>query len=511
MNMPRLSPPENRKLRWLPVALMGAFLALGAATAQTPAGGTASSGDDELFGSEEVTQAAVPEAKPKNDFLKYDLVKVGGSISSSLGGSAGWDDPWGGSFDLFAPDSTRLTPALSGKVTLVAKPVEDFGVNADFRFSYPFVSSATYLSGATYKADNPYTPLLVDPYVSTTSGTISAPNISIRSFYSKFSFKDSLFMSFGKQPIAWGVSKGFFQPADDIFALSSVDFSDTAAEREGPLAFKAMYSVPRTMTNFYFLAGFPQSTNTSDPYKFEDVRLALKAEFSFGNTELALAGFYGKNDNPRAILMATTGTGDFNFYGEAIAKYGSERYFIAKNGSTNASLWTSAQKTEDFFFTGTLGGFYTNSDSNITISAQVLYNGESQGEVSAQEAYSWYLLHSSEADRSRLSPWYAGITFSKSKLFTDDLSVSLYGVTNLSDLSGMIVPSISYAFTDYSNVKLSANFTFGAAEGEFLINGPDNRYIATHSVLTSLPPVLAFDTTPGAAVSLTFTLGAGSF
>ena len=466
--------------------------------------------DEELFGEETVAEAAPVADAPQNAFLKYDQVKIGGSISSSIGASAVWDDPWGGEAGLFDPDKTKFSPALSGSLTLMAKPVEDFGVNADLRFSYPFSTTSSVLSGATYHAADAFHST---PYIVPSTTKVTTQNITVRSFYSKWSLKDAIFMSFGKQPIAWGVSKGFFQPADDIFALTSVDFADTAAEREGPLAFKAMYSVPLTMTSFYLYAGLPPSTDSSGSasYDFEDVRYAAKAEFNFGDTEAAVAAFYGWNDHPRALVMATTGIGSFNLYGEGVLKYGSERYFISKNGSAAMSAWSGTQKSDQFFFSGTLGGYYQDSNNNLSISAQVYYNGESQSDITASEAYTYYLAHSSEADRMRLSAFYAGASVSKSKLLTDDLSASFYAVANLSDLSGMVVPSLSYSFSDYSSVKLSATFTFGSTGGEFLISGPDMSYIATHSNFTTYPYTLVFDENPGVALSLTFSLGTGSF
>ena len=191
--------------------------------------------------------------------------------------------------------------------------------------------------------------------------------------------------------------------------------------------------------------------------------------------------------------MATTGTGSFNFYGEAILKYGSERYFITDHGLG------AAQAAEDgFYFSGTLGGYYTDSGNNLTVMAQVLYNGEGQTGVSAQEAYEYYyaLGHLDRIDRMKLNTWYAGLSVSKAELFTDELSVGAYAIADLSDLSGFVSPYATWAFSDYMSVKLSAAFTFGEAEDEYIILGPDFRHAST---------------TPGTALSLTFTLGAGSF
>jgi len=458
----------------LAVAL--ALAVSGGAWAQDQAGSGAS--DDELFGAEEVTEAAPAAEAPQASFLKYDQVKVGGSISGSLGGSAVWLDPWNSG--LGNVDDHYLSPALSAKVTLTAKPAEDFGVNLDFRMSYPFSTTTAVKTDA---ADNPLTTGIDESFTA-----ITTPNISVWAAYAKFSLWNSVFMSFGKQPIAWGVSKGFFQPADDIFAMSVVDYSDTGAEREGPLSFKAMIPIPLTMANVYFYAGLP-STDYTD---FGNLRVAAKAEVNVGNTEIAVGGFYAYNDYPRGLLMVTTGTGDFNFFGEGVLKYGSERYFI------DTTSWTASQDSDRFYFSGTLGGYYTDSNANLTIMAQVLYNGEGQSDITAQEAYTYYyaLGHLDQIDRMKLNTWYAGASISKSELFTEDLSAGAYAIADLSDLSAFVSPYLSYSLSDYMSVKLSATFTLGEEGDEFILRGPDFQRLATE---------------PGTAISLTFTLGSGSY
>lgn len=453
------------------VACALALAVSGGAWAQDQSGSGLS--DDELFGAEEVTEAAPAAEAPQASFLKYDQVKVGGSISGSLGGSAVWLDPWNAG--LGTVDDYYLSPGLSAKVTLTAKPAEDFGVNLDFRMSYPF--STTTAVGAD---------------------SVTTPNISVWAAYAKFNLWNSVFMSFGKQPIAWGVSKGFFQPADDIFAMSVVDYSDTGAEREGPLAFKAMIPIPLTMANIYFYAGLP-STDYTD---FGNLRVAAKAEVNVGNTEVAIGGFYAYNDYPRGLLMVTTGTGDFNFFGEGVLKYGSERYFIDTNGSEVPVLWTAIQDSDRFYFSGTLGGYYTDSNANLTIMAQVLYNGEGQSDVTAKEAYTYYMMNPAQFDRMKLNTWYAGASISKSELFTEDLSAGAYAIADLSDLSAFVSPYLSYSLSDYMKVKLSATFTLGEAGDEYIIMGPDFKELARSG---------AFATNPGTALSLTFTLGSGSF
>ena len=490
--------------RGVSVLLAGALLLAGAtALGAQEAPGT----DDDMFGQEEkVTQAnqVSSEAGDKSEFLKYDQTKIGGSITSKLGFNSIWSPAWQGNAKLFKPDDYYLSPDLEGKITLVAKPTTDFGVNMDLRMSWPYAKTSVVGTG---NIDNPLT-----PKVDESEKTISVANIDIWALYSKFNWHDKVYFSFGKQPLSWGVSKGYFQPADDIFAVSAVvDPTDTGAEREGPISLKT--TVPLSVTkNLYFYMDIPTPSSSSasatlssgnsvpkvDP---ADVRLAAKGEFGFGSTEAALAAFYAYNDYPRALAMATTGIGPWNLYGEAVLKYGSERYFI-KEDSRVPLLGLSGDTASDrLYFTGTLGGYYTNSDRYLTIALAYMYNGEAQKQVDAAEALAYYEANVDQIDRIKLGTHYAFASISKTdilpdRLGSDKLSASLIAIANLSDMSGIVMPSLTWTFFDYMSLKTGVSFNFGEAGDEYITYGVGEGYGATK---------------PGVALNLLLTVGTGSF
>ncbi|HUX42320.1 MAG TPA: hypothetical protein VMV83_14225 [Rectinemataceae bacterium] len=474
----------------LPLAAQAASAGTGATSSTPSSEGSASgaSSDDSLFGAETVTQSTTDAtaAAPQKDFLKYDVTRVGGSIAGNLGWTATWADPWAKSIDLASPTVNSLSPSLTGAVKIIAKPSTDFGVNMEFRTSNPFsVSSSSQSSlaslGGSYAA------------------TQNTPNLTVWSLYSKFSWNDTLFFSFGKQPLAWGVSKSFFQPADDIFALSAVDNTNTGADREGPIAFKAQYGIPLTMTNFYFYAGVPDSSNPN----LGDLRYAAKAETSIGNSEVAVAGYYSWNDHPRALIMGTTGFGNLNFFGEAVGKWGSERYFLSPATPAFPGLpaATAAQKPDQLWFSGTVGGYYIDSDNNITVTASYYYNGEGQTGVSAETYFLYVAQHPTEFDRMHFGTHYAALSFSKTKLLADELSFSVYGIGDLSDQSFLVSPILTWQFFDYLSVALGSTLTFGADGSEYPTLMSTTFASATNNLMGK----------PSASVSLTATLGSGAF
>jgi hypothetical protein len=456
-----------------------------AQTSNTAAGST----DNSMFGSESVTQSqGSGNPAPQNEFLKYDQVKVGGQIKGSFEWSPVWSPAWDGSAKLFSPNSAYITPDLEGRFTLTAKPLTDFGVNTEFRTQWPMTT--TYSVYAPTQATS-----------SPTQNSWTVPNITVFAFYSKFNWQDKVYFSFGKQPLSWGVSKGAFQPADDIFAVTSaIDLTNTSDEREGPISLKM--TVPMSNTNnFYFLAGMPTPTNGSTAIDPKDLRLGLKGEFGGGNTEMAAAAYYSYNDHPRALLMGTTGNGDLNFFGEAILKYGSERTFITTYDASLPPFSSTATYDSTLFFSGTTGGYYMNADNHITVLAQYYYNGEGQTKVNAQEAYNYYILNPSAVDRIRLGTHYGFVSFSWGQFLQEDLTANVYAISNLSDGSGMVSPSLQWQMFDYMAVSIGATFTFGAPGTEFIMYGPVvNSYSG-----------MVFSTKPAAALNFTLTMSTEAF
>lgn len=477
-------------------ALLAAALLLAGAGSLAAQDASASS-DEDMFGKEEtINQAAKSssEAEGKSDFLKYDQVKVGGSITGKVGYDSIWSPAWDGSAKPFKPTDKFITPDLEGALTVVAKPTVDFGVNMEARTSWPFQNAQTVSSG---QPDNIYT-----RGADESKATVSSPNIAIWSLYSKFNWQDKVYFSFGKQPLSWGVSKSYFQPADDIFAISpTIDPTDTSKEREGPVSLRTTVPLGSTK-NLYFIAALPADTgNDSTKVDPEDARLAAKWEFGAGNTEAALAAFYSYRDRSRLLAMATTGFGRWNLYGEAIGKYGSKRYFIEEDPSVPFLGLSGSKESERLYFTGTIGGYYTDSDNYLTLNLAYLYNGEAQEKVSAAEALSYYTAYSDRYDGIRLGRHYAFASLSKTdilpdKLGSDKLSASIIAIASLSDMSGIVMPSLTWKFFDYMSLKTGLSFNFGQEGDEYIVQGLGEGYGATK---------------PGVDFNLLLTVGTGSF
>ena len=93
--------------------------------------------------------------------------------------------------------------------------------------------------------------------------------------------------------------------------------------------------------------------------------------------------------------MATTGTNNFNFFGEGVAAFASpstDLYFQ----KSSTGVYSTTDRSGDTILSGTVGMMYSNSDWNFTFVAQYLYNG-----------YGYASLTSSDLSPQRWVGWAA--------------------------------------------------------------------------------------------------------
>jgi len=260
---------------------------------------------------------------------------------------------------------------------------------------------------------------------------------------------------------------------------------DAEAQREGPINFRINVPIAGTQNKLYFY-----TILDSEDVDFDTTALAAKAEFLLGNYEVGLGAYYRYDTAERAMLTLTGPLGDFDIFGEAMVSRGSAKTFvtsIAPNGTI--SKRTDDDVRDSLFFSASAGFLYSNSNENLTIVGQYYYNGEgysnsdrdslvSQAKLAIAAAFpNPATMASLSASLSSLisgsGQHYAALMLSKGELFSlEDLSASVIAMANLSDLSGLVKPSISWSVVDNFKLTLSPMFLFGpSGSGEFSMAG----------------------------------------
>ncbi|TXT42671.1 MAG: hypothetical protein FD137_2066 [Spirochaetes bacterium] len=411
---------------------------------------------DALFGDEPVVaQESSEESKidPVASLTKTEGVRIGGLFSGSLSSAFTWNKLWDGSSPLFNPENRALTLGLGGTLFFDARPEENFRVYGSAKTSWPFLR---------------------------TDSGVSVPNLQIFELFSDFSLDDRIFFRFGKSTVKWGV--GYFWSPADVINLESINIFDAETPREGPVNFRVHLPLLGSQSNFYIY-----TILDSSDVKFETSALAAKAELLLGSYELGLGGYYRYDTAERAMLTLTGPLGDLDIFGEAMVSRGSTKTFVDSILPTSPYTIATSDRGKnraEYFFSASAGFLYSNRDKNLSVIAQYFFNGEGYAPALRDSLIAdgkTAIANAGGPDSSLgkglsaglaglllgSGQHYAALNLSKGEVFGEDLSVSLLALANLSDLSGIVKPSLAWSVTENFSLTASPTFFFGPEEGEY--------------------------------------------
>jgi hypothetical protein len=405
--------------------------------------------EDDLFGEDTLVQEHDNPENAMEDLLLTDenVVSIGGSFDLSLSASGSFDPSETSSTDDMDWD---LSPDLSARLYIDARPDSDIRVYGSVDVEYPFTTSEDDSSTAEDETRD------FDDI------------IRINELFSDFNINEEIFFRAGKQTINWGVGY-YFSPAD-LLNLTEIDPEDPDAELEGPLSVKI--NRPLDMHNLYLYTVFPEGVK--DP---SDIAFAPRAEFVLGGTEIGIGAYYRYEQAPAAMVTFTSTLQDINLFGEGVVKYGSDKTYIVEEDSS----YTLKTYSEKLFFLATLGASYTwnadESDLSYTLMGQYYFNGEgySDRSIFTSSTGASYVVSSyvsgdiSQSDLSETSMHYGAASFSLTPV--EDLTFSVLWMGNFTDFSGLIKPGLSWDATEYISLAMNFPYYYGDTGDEFTSNG----------------------------------------
>ncbi|EMB35311.1 hypothetical protein KP612_06930 [Treponema denticola] len=431
--------------------------------------------ENDLFGGDEDTLISADEARSdsksnlkfKADLEKASLsleskkLRIGGSLSSSMGINYAWVDPYSKKDDYlksFKDGKGTFNTTLNGSLFFDARPNEDLKLYGKFLFGFPFEKS---LSGALTVPKNSFGPLPPNDII-LPIGVNGAANIKIQELYTDFSAKNIAFFRFGKHAVKWGT--GYFYSPADVINISRIDPQDPTADREGGISLRTHIIIPKTQHNIWLYLLPPGQGEDFDP---KYTAGAAKGEFVVGNWELGFGGWYKYEKAPRLITTVSGSiAGKVAVFGEGVFAWGSDyTYYRA-----DMSSYTEKNKP---FFQATLGGSYSNADTNTTIALQYFYNGfgysntdvstsileKAEDPVSLSDASFRKKLQNVLAMGNR-GQHYIALNISQNKLGTDKLSLNLFQQFAISELEGFSKLTLNWKIYKFASMSTGPSFSY---------------------------------------------------
>lgn len=431
--------------------------------------------ENDLFGGDEDTLISAEEARSdsksnlkfKADLEKASLsleskkLRIGGSLSSSMGINYAWVDPYSKKDDYlksFKDGKGTFNTTLNGSLFFDARPNEDLKLYGKFLFGFPFEKS---LSGALTVPKNSFGPLPPNDII-LPIGVNGAANIKIQELYTDFSAKDIAFFRFGKHAVKWGT--GYFYSPADVINISRIDPQDPTADREGGISLRTHIIIPKTQHNIWLYMLPPGQGEDFDP---KYTAGAAKGEFVVGNWELGFGGWYKYEKAPRLITTVSGSiAGKVAVFGEGVFAWGSDYTYY----KADMSSYTEKNKP---FFQATLGGSYSNADTNTTIALQYFYNGfgysntdvstsileKAEDPVSLSDASFRKKLQNVLAMGNR-GQHYIALNISQNKLGTDKLSLNLFQQFAISELEGFSKLTLNWKIYKFASMSTGPSFSY---------------------------------------------------
>jgi hypothetical protein len=484
---------------------------------------------DSLFEQNDIIDESMDtsgEENPQDDLLFSEAVQWGGSLSGSVSADWTWFDPWNGGFALLDPTSQSLTPHIGTDLFFDARPEPEFRAFGKLKIDTT-TDGILDLSGLSLTEEMINTSFLPAGWtaVETKTGEVEirnqngvliatipadavsgteekesdtgvSPGLAIEVFelFADYAYKDTLFFRFGKHTIHWG-NGYFFSPAD-VLNITSIDPEDPTVDRQGPVSLRIAYPFGLTgNANLYLIV--------NDQIEPLDIAVAPKVEFVVGPGELGIGGYYQRELSPRLLALYSFSLGEVDFFSEAVLLVGSDRVFVQPSRDQSVAeadpddgldlVLNTYTADNALYAQATLGARYLKEWENVLsllVVGQYFFNGD--GYADDEEGIlpaAFRLLFFPQENGLALEPderpedyepppalsltdlshWgrhYVAATVATNELFGTDLGVSLFGMMNLSDLSGIISPSISYSFLERFSLSLSFRFTFGDENDE---------------------------------------------
>ena len=480
---------------------------------------------DSMFDTDEMVEEIDEEASSSDissvdEFLISEGVEFGGSFSGQLSASFDYENLWTSDFDITDP-SQSLVPSVSADLFFDARPEANYrvfgklgfasasGTTQDLAAIIP-ESGLTFSTGTDEDGNVTFTAVEDedvdpdDPNQTTISqedvdavqvDTSTELNITVKELFADFDWEDKLYFRFGKSMIKWGV--GYFWSPSDVLNLTSIDVEDPTAEREGPVSFKIHYPFDINNVYLYFI-----TENVEEPL---DTAVASKVEFVIGNSEFGLGAYYQRDLAPRAVATVSSTLGDFAVFGEGVVSWGSDRVFVRASKDQSAAeeddeddleIVLDTYEVDDRpFFSGTIGTNYMHEfeddAGSFLFIGQYFFNGEGYNNDTPGLLEAAYRLQQNSGENGLALPvdeqpegyedppalgtgditnfgqHYLGGMIAWNSIFDSDLSFSTLVVANMTDFSGMVIPTFSYKIIDYISIAAGMRMTYGDVGDEY--------------------------------------------
>jgi hypothetical protein len=294
--------------------------------------------------------------------------------------------------------------------------------------------------------------------------------VNFKEIYLSANLDRKVYLVLGKQVLQWGRTY-FWQPTD-LINIDRKDFFNLDNQiREGNFGLK-LHIPFGTRANIY---GFLDANGVKN---FDGLGTAGKLEFLLGRTEFALSAWQKKTFFPVYGVDFSTRLLGFSVAGEAAFSTGDNQMRLKKTNVTfpvPMEVYFPYREREKLVYRACISlsrSFTWELEDRITVVGEFLHNSEGYAEnMFAKDPLTRMMFLQGFYKSGYYGKDYAALFTSMKRFFLQDLSFSMNGLANLTDLSYVV--STGLTWTPVFNFSASFNVSgfFGPPDTEYVFSG----------------------------------------
>jgi hypothetical protein len=285
--------------------------------------------------------------------------------------------------------------------------------------------------------------------------------LDIKEVFVDFNFANTVYFRAGKQVLQWGT--GYFWNPTDLINVSHKSFTNLNALLDGVFGLRGDV----TFTPSFHLYTFINLNGVQD---LTDVAYAARTEFLAGKAELGLVGWYEYNKIPVFGADLTMPLfWELNMTGEASLSYGDNQQKYDTSGNAY-SVSSQLVPKVDLGLSRTFDAF--NVQDRVSVMTEFFWNSDGYNQNMFQDLTGLNLntFYSTYYHAGYYGQYYGALFISIGSFGLTNMTLSLDGLCNFSDMSAIALVGLSYEPVSNFTLQVQVGSYLGANNGEYTIS-----------------------------------------
>jgi hypothetical protein len=311
--------------------------------------------------------------------------------------------------------------------------------------------------------------------------------LDIKEIFIDFNFANTVYFRAGKQVLQWGT--GYFWNPTDLLNVAHKSFTNLEALLDGVFGLRADVTFSRDIHLYTFI-------NLNDVQDLTDVAYAARTEFLVDKVEFGLVGWYQYSKIPVFGADLTMPLfWELNMTGEASLSYGDNQQKLDPVTLNPYSVNNQFVPKVDIGLSRTFDAF--NIQDRVSVMAEFFWNSDGYGQnmfqALAGNTPALGVFYSGYYHSGYYGQYYGALFISIGTFGLTNMTLTLDGLCNFSDMSAIALVGLSYAPVSNFTLQIQIGSYLGPNIGEYTVSvNPATTTVASNQFLAILGATVIF-------------------